>query len=76
MRLLKEKESICRRLNRPDGLAISLANQAQLQAFKLSRPKEALPLAEQAVDIAMKHGLTALVEQIEPIVTAIRGLVP
>jgi hypothetical protein len=75
MRLLKDQESICRKLQDPNGLATSLANQASLLAFKLSRPEEALPLAEEAARLAAKHGLKALAGQIEPIVKKIRDLV-
>ena len=75
MRLHKEEEAICRQLNDPDGLAISLANQAHLLAFSRSRPEDGLPLAEEAVRIATKHGLRALAQQVEPILNAIRDLV-
>ena len=75
MRLHKEEEAICRRLNDPAGLAISLVNQASLLAFRLSRPEDGLPLAEEAAGIATKHGLRALAQQIEPILNRIRDLV-
>jgi hypothetical protein len=74
MRLHKEKEAICRRLNDPTGLAISLVNQGSLLAFHLSRPKEGLPLAQEAGRIAANHGLRRLAEQIAPIVDDIRDL--
>ena len=64
MRLHQEQEAICRRLNDPNGLAISLVNQGLLLAFELSRPEEGLPLAEEAARIATKHGLRALAQQI------------
>ena len=60
MRLHKEQEAICRRLNDPNGLAITLVNQAHLLAFSLSQPAAALPLAEEAARLAAKHGLIAL----------------
>ena len=75
MRLYEEQEAICRRLNNPNGLAISLVNQGELLALMLSRPGEGLPLAEEAARIATKHGLLALAQEIEPIVKKIQGLV-
>ena len=53
MRLHKEQEAICRRLNDPSGLAISSANQAQLLAFKLLRLADALPLVEEALRLVV-----------------------
>jgi tetratricopeptide (TPR) repeat protein len=73
MRLLKEQERICRELGRPEGVAISLANQAVLLAAELDRPREALPLAEEAYRIATGHGLTALAGQIKPILDSVRA---
>jgi hypothetical protein len=72
MRLHKEKEAISRRLNNPDGLAISLVNQASLLAFDLQRPADALPLAQQAHDLTDRHGLIALRQQIAPILADIQ----
>jgi hypothetical protein len=72
MRLHKEEEAICRRLNDPGGLAASLANQASLLAVRFFRPEDGLPLAEEAARIATKHGLQALAQRIELIVNAIR----
>ena len=74
MRLHQDQEALCRRLNDPNGLAISLANQAHLLAFNRSRPAEGLPLAEEALRLATKHGLIALARQIEPIVEQVRDL--
>jgi len=72
MALHKEKERICRELGLVDGMAISLVNQAAQLNFKMRRPREALPLAEEAYRIATRHGLTALARQIEPILNAVR----
>ncbi len=57
MRLHKEEEAIGRRLNDPNGLAISLLNQGSILAFKPSWPAEGWPLAEDALGLAAKHGL-------------------
>jgi len=75
MRLLKKQATICRRLNDPAGLSLSLFNQAVLLAFTLSRPEDALPLAEEAARIAAKHGLLAFAQDIEPRVNKIRDMV-
>ena len=67
MGLYREQERICRELGNNDDLATSLANQALLLAGDLSRPGEALTLAEEAYRIVTDHGLTALTQQIKPI---------
>ena len=54
-------------------MAVSLANQGSILAFHQSRPADGLPLAEEALRIATKHGL-ALARQFEPLVKKIRGL--
>jgi hypothetical protein len=74
MRLLKEKEAICRGRDDPAGLVNALAGQAHLLAFAQSRPADALVLAEDAMRLATKHRLSTLVRQIEPLVNQIRGL--
>jgi len=73
MRLNKEQERICRELGNKEGLAISLINQASLLSNKLGRHKEALPLAEEAHNLAMKTGQIALAKQIKPILDKIRS---
>ena len=74
MALLKEQERLCRELGDARGLAISLANQADLLASARHRPQEALPLAEEALRIASRHGLAPLAGQIEAILNEVRGL--
>jgi hypothetical protein len=71
--LHKEQEWLCRELRNPERLAASLANQAFLLAEKMNRPQDAWPLADEAYRLAMDHGLTALTEQIKPIVEAVRS---
>jgi tetratricopeptide (TPR) repeat protein len=71
--LHQEQERLCRELRTPDGLARSLANQALLLATKLSRPHEALPLAEEAYQLATEHNLTVLVQQIEPMLDSVKS---
>jgi hypothetical protein len=72
MALYKEQERICRELGRVEGVAISLVNQANLLGLRMCRPREALPLAEEAHRIATRHGLKALARQIEPILEKVR----
>ncbi len=74
MRLHKEQERICRELGTVDGLARSLANQALLLAENVGRPRQALPLAEEAYRLATEHGLTALAGQIKPILDDVRRM--
>ena len=71
--LHKEKERLCRELGDPNGLATSLANQAVLLARGRSRPREALPLAEEAHRLATDHGLMALAPQVERILNFVRS---
>ncbi|MBM3320891.1 MAG: tetratricopeptide repeat protein [Candidatus Eisenbacteria bacterium] len=73
MTLLKDVERICRELGNPEGLALSLASQASALAFGMKKPGEALPLAEEALRISTDHGLTALADQIRPIVNQVRA---
>ncbi len=63
---------MCRELGNVDGLAISLANQADILAFSRRRPGEALPLVEEAHRIATRHGLIARAKLIEPILEKVR----
>jgi hypothetical protein len=72
MALHKEQERICRQLGNPSGLANSLANQASIQA-KRSQFRAAIALAEQALETAQSHGLTALAQQIQAILARIRS---
>ncbi len=73
MLLYREQERICRELGNRDGLAASLINQALLMAREMRRPREALPLAEEAYRIATAHGLIALAQQIGPILNTVRA---
>ena len=72
MALHKEAERICRQLGNPNGLAASLANQANSQAQR-SQFREAIALAEQALKTAQSNGLEALAQQIQPILASIRS---
>jgi tetratricopeptide (TPR) repeat protein len=69
--LYKKVERICRDAGIPDGLAMSLAKQAALLADSLNNPRAALPLIKEACQIADKHGLAALGDQIRPVLDTI-----
>jgi hypothetical protein len=56
MALYKEQERICRELGNPEGLSISLANQANLLKGLPGRRGEARGLGEEALRIATRHG--------------------
>jgi tetratricopeptide (TPR) repeat protein len=73
MALLKEEERLCRELGNKEGLAISLANQASVLASGMGRPREALPLAEEAYRLATQHGFAAVARQIQPFLEALRS---
>jgi tetratricopeptide (TPR) repeat protein len=63
----RKRERFCREHDYTEGLIISLANQAHLLAGQLDRPKEALPLAEESFQLAMKCGLNELAQQVNAI---------
>ena len=67
MALHKEEERICRELGNPEGLSVSLANQALIVKDLPGRRGEARGLAEEALGIATRHGYRQLVPQIQSI---------
>jgi len=71
MALHKEQERICRQLGNVESLAISLADQA-LTLREMGRAREALPLAEDAHELAANHGYVPLARRIEPILNDVR----
>lgn len=73
MDLYKQEEGMCRELDNKSRLAISLANQAVLLSKQADRAHEALPLVEEAHRFALDQGLVALVQQIAPILDAVRA---
>ncbi len=73
MKLLKEQERICRELGTSSGLAQALNNQAVMLSSKIGQNKEALPLAEEAYNLAMKSGQLALAKQIKSTLDLIRS---
>jgi tetratricopeptide (TPR) repeat protein len=70
--LLRQAERLSRDLGNPEGLAIVLLRQAELLAGPAGRPDEALGPAEEAHRIASGHGLTALAEQVEAVLTVLQ----
>jgi len=74
MKLIKEKERMCRELGNKEGLARSLVNQALFLASGFNKPREALPLAEEAYQLASTHGMYALVGQVKPFLDQVRAM--
>jgi tetratricopeptide (TPR) repeat protein len=72
MAVLKEQESICRELEIPEGLAHSLQKQARLLAEEMGRPRDGLPLVEEAHRIAAQYGLVDLANHCESVRNSIR----
>ena len=58
--LLQEQEQICRRLGHIYGLTLALFNHAALLAQDLGDAKSALPLLQEAYELARSHGLEQL----------------
>jgi tetratricopeptide (TPR) repeat protein len=73
MALYQEYERLCRQLDKPEGLAVSLTNQAELLADDWNRLEAALAMAEEAHQLASRHGLLAALQEIEPIRDRIRA---
>jgi tetratricopeptide (TPR) repeat protein len=71
--LLQTAEQMGRGLRNPEGLAIVLRRQAELLAWSLNRPREALAAAEEAHRLAVTHGLTALAEQLASLLVRLQA---
>jgi tetratricopeptide (TPR) repeat protein len=67
MVLHKQEERICRELGNLEGLAHSLVNQAIVLHRMPGRSREARPLAEEALELASRHGFVTLAKQIQGI---------
>ncbi|MDD4136750.1 MAG: hypothetical protein PHT99_02510 [Methanoregula sp.] len=64
MKLHKEKEQICREIGNKKGIIISLVNQAGILVYERQDPAAALPILEEAYQIAVSSGFEKLVEQL------------
>jgi tetratricopeptide (TPR) repeat protein len=73
MALHKEKERICRQLDTKEGLAITLGNQALLLGQNLNRWRAALPLAEEAHQIATSADLTTRAQWTQKVLAEVRS---
>jgi len=71
MTLHQQVGQICRELGNRRDLAISLAN-LSLVLKQLGRTREALPVAEEALQMVVTHGYAALAQQIGGILNSIR----
>ncbi len=73
MALHKEQERICREPGIPQSLVYSLTNQAILLNDELDRPREALPLAEEAYQTSKNHNYVNEEEWVKGILERIRS---
>ena len=73
--LLAEQERLCRELGDPRGLMYCSVNRAQLLTQELGRADQALPLAEQAYELAVRHGYNAMAPRIKSTMEWIRSQV-
>ena len=71
--LLKEEEKVCRELDEPRGLAYSLAGQVLLLGKEMGRPHQALPLAEEACQLATSQGMTGVIQQMRLFLDSLRA---
>jgi hypothetical protein len=71
MRLYKEQERICRELGNKYGLEISLGNQANI-LYDRGDLDGAMKLAQEAYDLATKHGYVAQAKRIKEMLDGIR----
>ena len=63
-RLHREKERISREIGNKKGIVLSLTNQAGIFLYERQDPGEALPLLEEAYQIAVSSGFESLVRQL------------
>ena len=69
--LYRQAESICRRLGNPQWLAQALAAQAMFLAEDLRRPPDALPLAQEAWQLAVDYELLRLQDELRPLLDSL-----
>ena len=72
MSLRKKQEKLCREANVADGISLSLAGQAEVLLIR-KEPQKALPLVEEAFNIANKNGFKQLCEEINPLLEDVRS---
>ena len=70
--MLQEQEQLCRQLGNSQKLADSLKTRAIVLASGMGRTREALPLAEEALQLAYAAGDRALAAQIGGLIDALR----
>lgn len=71
--LSREQVRISRTVDHGEGICIGLTNQAAMLTGELGRPRDALPLAEEALEYARTHHLPELAQRIRPMVDTIRA---
>jgi len=72
--LHKEKEQICRKIGNQSGLAIALTNQASM-LHGMKRSREGLPLADEALRLAIAHNYSNVAKQVLPLLQELRQLI-
>ena len=71
--LLLEKDLLCRELGDMEGLSGNLAQRALLICNELNQAKEALPLAEEAYEIAIQNGSAEEIELYKQVVDLVKN---
>ncbi len=71
--LLRQQEQLYRRLGNPDKLARSLVAQSNILARNLAQPQAAIPLLEEAVQLALRSGADEYAQQVKQILDLLRG---
>ena len=64
MGIHREKKRISREIGNKKGIVLSLTNQAGIFLYERQNPREALPLLEEAYQIAVSSGFESLVKQL------------
>lgn len=74
LRLYKEEERSCRELGNKEGLGYSLINQSTMLVL-MGRPQEALPLAEEAYQLATQLDSVGLARRSKRGLEAVRSMI-
>lgn len=71
MKLYKDSENICRELKNYSVLVSVLTNMGELLTDKMGKPQEALPLIEEAYNLAKDNDLNVVAQKIKPILESV-----
>ena len=75
MELHKEKERIRREIENKKGIVLSLVNQAGILVYDKQDPAAALPLLEEAYQIAVLSGFESLVKQLSGYIDKVQKMI-